>query len=511
MYVAISVFAALVLFYIVVAYMASKSWYVAHVLLLVGVFLLSAVFMVLAAMTLATHQAWRNIYNRLQSELATTTAKVDSLRSGGPTNELESVPAVQAELGRYLIDRGRVWRGAELVNVADNAYSLNLANWGDAKCARVGVESAELLPQPGVEPGAEGGAPGVVPHSIQEGMALYAFLETSLAQLSDAQRAALFGDATLPSLDVEGVCRLPIRYLGHFRVTGVNDQTITVAPIEPLRWDQTPEGSWTLYEVMPVDRHDLYVGLPNEQLSTLFRAPGGDDASQILGEALAHYARDQQPAQQTDAPERTATKVRFVRDHAIDVDVEPSEEDTVERAFDRRGRGMAPQLRQGSPTEFKADDVATFDSVTADRLVKSGVCVLVEGSAIYVRPLRDYGYLVQHLHDALHDVALQAAAEQATNKTISEAVALAQQEIAATQKVRQWLGEDLRNYETELSIVRDLRERLASQRTQQRETLSKLYRLNNKLHQRLVRQQTSPQASRTASHVASPGKLVGSP
>ena len=101
----------LVLCFAGVAFMVSKNWRWTHVTLLVGVFFAAIGCMVLAAIVLQTQANWRQVHNKLAAQLADTESRLQDLQVANVLNaEPESVPRLQGDLNRMIIDRGRVWR-----------------------------------------------------------------------------------------------------------------------------------------------------------------------------------------------------------------------------------------------------------------------------------------------------------------------------------------------------------------------------------------------------------------
>ena len=90
----------------------------------------------------------------------------------------------------------------------------------------------------------------------------------------------------------------PSGYLGEFQVTEAGEKSVTIEPNmemseRQLKRVSTSPGNWTLYEVMPIDRHDIFTGLDQEALGKLLPA-----------ERVNDYARDTQAAQATDPQAR---------------------------------------------------------------------------------------------------------------------------------------------------------------------------------------------------------------
>jgi hypothetical protein len=262
----------LFIFFVVMLVFSAKSWRVLHIITAFLVFAAAGALVFLTAATLRTHQEWRSAYNALTRKVEQRELDKQKLLVGvqGEADETAvSIREAEAELQRVIMDRGRVWRGV-LPDVAADNITLTI-NTTPAAPPAEGEEGAEAPPAeepPAEEPPAEGeeGAEGEVPppapagrHSIEQDTIIYAFLE---------------GESTLTgALQGTPPFMVPTLYLGEFRVVNRTDTTITVQPTVPLTALQQAslgEGSWTIYDNMPVDAQYVFDGLTEEDLRTLF-------------------------------------------------------------------------------------------------------------------------------------------------------------------------------------------------------------------------------------------------
>ncbi len=383
---ALVIFAVLALAFIFVCYMASRTWRVWHVLLLFGLFLFTLVFCFLSAAALRTHREWKKKYQDLTKNLATQEERLALLEHGDllrPDDEEDNLTALDSRYARLVVDRGRVWRNVVPV-AAQDGISLDMSRWGDAACYQAGAEEENEPLEPLEDDAAAPAATGPT-HGLTEGMLVFGFLEGGSDQLGDAQ-AVLFGDSDLPEADTKGQCRVPIAYLGSFRVTAVDGNNVSIVPTltldEEQAQDRQAQSTWVLYEIMPTDNHVALAGLSEEQLSAVLPA-----------EVAPEYARDLKSAQPSDEDARTRRKVKFLRDFEVDVDVE-GDEAGIERDFDPSGRAILANLRQGEPTKFSAGETPNvyFPTTIARQWQRDGICEFVDEEPIFVRPLRDYAY-----------------------------------------------------------------------------------------------------------------------
>src|ERR1700681_3001900 len=93
-----------------VAYMSAKTWQVYQVVLVVFVFLGTVVFFYMAALTLATHRAWRTAVKQRETELANVTRQIQETQGDGPIDPNAPPPKgirqLTQELQKLAADRG---------------------------------------------------------------------------------------------------------------------------------------------------------------------------------------------------------------------------------------------------------------------------------------------------------------------------------------------------------------------------------------------------------------------
>ncbi len=229
--------------------------------ILIGfIFLGSAAFFYMAARTLKTHEHWRVSVRQHEEKVAEVLAENIELVDGGEGEEARlGIDRTRLELHKLMIDRGRVWYNCEpgQVDAATGALSLTTD-----------------LPDP---------------HQITE-KAVLAIVEES---------------------DFEGGGR----YLGQFKVTEVAEKQLGMEPTmkmtpKALKRLSGSGGPWTLYEIMPVDNHETFAELDEEERRAL-----------LPETSVADYMKDGQPAEADDPPERLAkdgkTYLRMLRDYEV--------------------------------------------------------------------------------------------------------------------------------------------------------------------------------------------------
>jgi hypothetical protein len=231
-------------------------------LLVALILVASAGFVYLAAGVLRTQGSWQAVVAGYEQKIDEAKKANDQILNGGqraretayrPENGLPKVdqadpldkPGIrQLEIAveNLLVDRGPVWHGTR----------GQVTETGDAS---VTIDRPK-------------------PHQIKDKTVLYVF------------------EASRPGEQTAGA------YLGEFKVTGVTDQTLALSPAArftpaELRKVGESQPTWVLFEVLPIDRYDVFAGLTDEQLSALL-----PEASRAL------YLRHGKPAETTDPPEQ---------------------------------------------------------------------------------------------------------------------------------------------------------------------------------------------------------------
>ena len=200
---------------------------------LVGlIFVATLPFFYLSLRLLKTNDAWRKEANQWQASVKQVT--------GGPPDLdtlAQEVRDARGQLHDIVVDRGRVWSNVN----PERAFNSNTG------------KGTVVVEQP-------------APHRLTPKMVLFVFDPNS--------------------------------YLGEFQVAEAGDTTVSLDPSikmsdRQLKRLSTSAGNWTMYEVMPIDRHGIFTGLDKEALTKML-PPDRVDA----------YVRDQQEAQPGDPPQR---------------------------------------------------------------------------------------------------------------------------------------------------------------------------------------------------------------
>jgi hypothetical protein len=450
---------------------------------------------------LKVQQRWRGQYEQLAKNVAEEEATFERLTRGSIADSELGEPALRGEVRRLTLDRGRVWRNLRLAEVGDGQVTLDATRWGDAGCGTVGspaeeeatdeeAADADAAPAEGAAPPAQ--APASL--GVEANAVVYAFKEAPLGSLPEGLRSVLLAGSDLAENEAYALCRVPVFYLGEFRVAGDPNAapgTLTLQPSMPLSDSQIQqlqdaESTWVLYEIMPVDSHTIYEGFSIEQLAPMFASETLDPA---VVQALAQeYARDQQSADANDPPERKWMRVEFTQAHSEDVDVdvpaEAGEQPLADTLFDPSGRSQVATLSQGGKTEFQPGDQAVFDFATAEQLKAEGKVKEVE--TIYNRRLRDYAQIFRSFAAEMAGLAREMELAQADLDKLNESMTQLQAQIAFQTQQQQNLDFDRQGLQAELQVLSQHRGAVEAKWNELRGELSRLYRTNRQLVNRMT-------------------------
>jgi hypothetical protein len=251
-----------VIFFLVASFFSGQTWRVVHVLIVVGVFMASLAFFGLSAFALKSHQAWRELAQKLEAEF--------ELAKEAHAKSVVALRDVRTDLTQAQRDRGRAWYGNG--SLQDNGAQVIIRN----------PEPANLAPD----------------------MYLFAF------EYKENERA--------PNPKRDG------RYLGKFKVQAVDNNTVTLASTDTVRPTDPQQlvgrqGYWVLFEVMPIDGHEAMSDLARDELIALF--PDANDTAYFANPAeharlIDDYLRDGADATAEDMqnhPDRVWVEVQITQ------------------------------------------------------------------------------------------------------------------------------------------------------------------------------------------------------
>jgi hypothetical protein len=217
--------------------------------LVVLIFLTSIGGLYLAAKTLRAHKNWQLAVQSYDVPLEKAEKERTLLEEGNPnaTPPVPSITDLEVKLHDLMTGRGKVWRGCGVKQLKQDSLGLSIE------------------------------VPFPEPNQIQDKMVLYLFEESE-----------------------------PGNFIGEYKVVGIADKMIELLPttLPPTKklFDQQVQRiqgtrvPWSLYETLPTDRHDVFRGYDQAQLSQMM--PG------VPPDALQEYLRDGSDAQPSDPAER---------------------------------------------------------------------------------------------------------------------------------------------------------------------------------------------------------------
>ena len=442
----------LALFFIFLTYMNTKTWRWLHVTMTFFVFAAVVTFCVYAAMTMKTRLNWLKYHDEKQAAVDKLAAELELVTRGDIKDvegKIQSITSVKAELARTILDRGRVWRQLASTPAADGTVTLSTV--------------------PPQDPNAPAPA-APVPHNLKVKDVVFAFGETANA---------------------DGII-VPSAYLGEYQVTAVAEISITVAPLlqspEQAGLARTPNATWTLFEVSPIDGHNWFADLDEAALKALMPQPQGITPAEYQN-VINQYLLDGKDTDETAPVENLWIEVEFTQAQQVPVDA-ASANSLDTNPFDPNGLAVLDRVRRAKPGEnpasvdFEPGDKAIFDKETADSLIGSGVAKLVR--RIYRRRLNDYELRFHAIQARMIEIAGHLRTIQ-QDKAASEAFtaqALVQEKELKDKQAN--LDDDIAKVKFERDELNKYSDALAARLATVQAELSQLYRSNKALSRELA-------------------------
>ena len=442
-----------------------------HSILVVFLFIETIVFMMATAGVLRRRVGWIELHHSLSKKVEAAEKESVDLKYGDLTNpalDITKLYPLQNTLGRLVLDRGRVWSSARVVQNQGNNVQLNLVQFAAAPAGDEAVPA---------DPNAPAAAAPTTGDSLKVETIVYVFAEK--------------GD--------ESGRFLPSAYLGEFVVTENQAGLVTIAPT--LRSPQyatlaQTSDQWSLFELMPLDSHEAFVEVGSTKSEDeLFGHVDAEKINAILAgvpEAsrqaiIDSYVRDGKAANENDPPEVVWQRVEFTKEHSIDVD--SLQESTVLDGgyFDDLGRTVDSRLKRGegkAVIQFKAGDQIDFISKFAEDLIAKDVAKVIK--RYYVRQLNDYDDGFRIVDRRNFEVTERIAYIQRETAVLNEAYRVSQETIGGRQIEIANLKKEQTQYAKELEVVNSEFTRLTDDLQKTRAQLSELFRTNQGLYQELI-------------------------
>lgn len=246
----------LVLATIVVAFLASKSWHWAHVLVVVGLVFASVGYVFLLTPSMTKRTKWQKTFVEADKRFEQAEPTLKALQRG--TDDAGLISRLRAK--DVTIDDGvEKFEGVRTLQERSRIVKrLRGRFWIDGELLDVDGRSGESILN----------IPLPKPLGLDEGALVFVFESGAPAPNSPADGA---------------------QYLGEFRVSAVDGQQVTLQPAlgtdkRELDRISRSRGPWVVHESMPVDDPRLFAGLPEEELRAL-----------IPEEAIEDYLREGTP------------------------------------------------------------------------------------------------------------------------------------------------------------------------------------------------------------------------
>lgn len=471
------IFGILVIVAGILAFLNFKTWKIFHVLVLFLVFIGTFGMCLLAALVLRTEAAWKKAYEDTVASLQQAENEKQLLVAGDPQSEnpidSSSRASISQSLRRTVDERGRVWRNCTLTSAGQ---TIQLST----------------VPE-GVDPGT------AAPNRITVNSKLVAFKEDVVAdKLADK--------------------RVPIIYLGEYLVTAATDTSVTLKPtttIDPERdADQINQindrnGTWVLYEKMPIDGHKVFQAMTLEQLQEAFPRQATQTDEQYE-EMLDQYRYDEQSLEKIKgevaadpnrinkvfdpSPQRQWVWVEYVENDEIEVNGEVVAGALLtSNAFDASGRAQQPRLIQRNkdgepyPTKVGPGDKVLFDSATAEQKIAEGKARLED--RVFRRELNDYEYIFHEIERRRLEMLSRLAAVQRDNADIKNSIDNVKKQIAFRSSEIEKLRDDLANHNEEIKGVVAYRQKLERDWAALKDSIIKSYAANKYYETQIVAMQ----------------------
>lgn len=475
--------------FIYVLVVSARGWGWLHSILLSFLFIECWVLIVFSAgvhyrRVNATQEAAKN---RAEAEKAlelTQTLLWGTFNTANTPEDVDAVVPAQGMLRRLTADRGRVWRQLNLLQSAGGTYQLEFPV--------LDTDPGDDLVDGAVDPlGEDPAAPGQ---------------PAPVAQSSESLPTNTVVYAFAEEIDEEAGRHIPNYYLGEYVVKESQGGQVTLQPTMQLfpaqqqRIDGGAATSWTLYELLPLDSHDVFVmpgSKPSEDeiFGTMdeetIRAMFADVPTEnnLQQELIESYLRDGKRAEEGDAVDEVWVQVNVLKEYTLDVDSKEIANATARGFFDASGRSIDLRLKRGEEgvvtltPDMKGERIILKEEV-ATPLINSGVLELVQ--RVYVRPLVDFEEAFSHQMLREHEVMQGIELARRDQRELEKANQLAQEMIAFRQVESQEISSDLGNYQREAKILQDAVARATSEFSSLREEIQQLYQQVQSHHAALI-------------------------
>ena len=472
-----------------------KEWGALHAVLMSLLFIQIWCLLFFTAGVASRRNGYMKAYETLKRKVAQRERELYEVSYGdklNPNPDMNSYVPVTNELNRLNVERGRVWRGATVVGLAQGEASLQMG--------MVAPVAAPNPPDPSA-PAPNAPAPNA-PAAPATDVGLAAQTIVHVFGESNEQRGLL-----------------PTIYLGEFVVTEANGGSVKIKPTATLTPEQIAAiGSgqfttWSIYELMPLDSHDAFAaeGSKPDENSIFGRMDLNEVASllkidpalataeptglkiqdAIKARVLQSYLNDGSRPPEGTPPEQVYVRVEFLKDYKIEVDAQEQRNATEGGFYDLSGRSVDARLKRGeddgAKVSFKQGDRIVFDSTTANDLGKQDLIKVV--SPVFVRSLNDYEYAFREVRRQITAALQDAVLIQRELAEMQKSQGVADNQVRLGQEERSKLDKDFAQYKKELDVISSEAARLQEESQTTRSEISATFKQIQALRDQIVARQ----------------------
>ena len=482
MIVAIAVIAVLALILIFALVKSAANWNWVQITFVLLVFVMAIFAGIAVSRSMKTRAAW--IKQHLANE-ETVQRQQERYETAlyGPTEAIvyddSSLRGVNASLVQDQIGKGRIWTGGLV----------------EAQGDKVVVTFSSIASQ------------------FQQDMRVFGF----------ADGAATVGDQTVS---------VPINFLGSFRVESVNGDAVTFNKVFVTPGAagevENPTTTWSFFEKMPSDSHDVFlqdmgINLADVDMTAYRQAleskylpaatVGLDPGSPEYEKLLDVYTFDGQPLNEIDAwleqqtnridnrfdppPDERAMEMQFNENADFIVD-SPGSIDN-EGAFNQLGQAVDPILHLGENAQIKKDERVIIDRSSAvdgypisDIDNQEPLTARYDAESVgeyYVRPLRDYPFLLQELGSQTNKMSESKARVDSDIADTDDMIGYSQQQINKRDEDISKYRQDIQNLEQDLAAISDLLQQREAEFNRKQQQIRTYYNQILELYEENTRKQ----------------------
>lgn len=460
LFLVVLVFSAFFFIYLLVK--TASRWGILHSILVTTLFIECWVFLVMVAgvqdvRVPATKAAFTESKRANEAEKRTEQLQWGNFSFG--EDDVDAVLPLKGRVRQLTADRGRVWRGVEFLQESAGDFDLQMAV---------------------VQPADGQAAVGPSSESLPQGLVVYAFGE-EITQEEDKQYA------------------LPKYYLGEFSVKASQSGQITLAPLRQMARQQQrasdgSTGTWTLYEVMPLDSHlafaaqgssptdeEIFGRMDEDAIAAIF----ADLEEPLRSKVIEQYTSDGKKATETTPQGNLWVQLQLKKDLEIDVDSGDNANATERGYYDPTGRAIDDRIKSGERIKLTPDNTRGELVVVKEEAVESLSADAFDiAQRVNVRQLNDYEKAFNEIAISDKELDEQRARVARDAGEITKSIAAANEMIVFRQQEAQQLAFDWENVQKELNLVTRLSQEANDQLASMQNEMNDWYKAIQQEHAR---------------------------